>query len=136
MNEQFFKVTQLDKRENSEKELIKLPKVKETYKDFLKQKITKDISVSVAQKEIIIELWRKKWIIAASAIFCALVACLIWGRSNSIPMYESSGSMMILNQKEEAADSTQLSISTRLTDDYASVMLSRNTVNRVISNLK
>ena len=58
MNERFFKVTQLDKRENSEKELIKLPKVKETYKGFFKQKVTKDISVSVAQKEIIIELSR------------------------------------------------------------------------------
>lgn len=95
----------------------------------------KNKNIEIDLKEIIIELWCKKWIIAASAIFCALVACLIWGRSNSIPMYESTGSMMILNQKEEAADSTQLSISTRLTDDYASVMLSRNTVNRVISNL-
>lgn len=60
MNEQFFKVSvnQLDK---PERRLVKLPKVKETYKGLLKKepkKSIEDISVSTAQKEIVIELSR------------------------------------------------------------------------------
>jgi hypothetical protein len=59
MNEQFFKVSvnQLDK---PERKLVKLPKVRETYKGFLKKDAsTKSIPVPTAQKELVIELSRR-----------------------------------------------------------------------------
>lgn len=90
--------------------------------------------VEIDIKEIIIMLLKKIWIIGAMAVLCAMIA-YIYVKISMTPIYESTGSILVLNQKEEAGNSTQLTVSTKLTDDYEKVIMSRNIINQVINNL-
>lgn len=90
--------------------------------------------VEIDLKEMIVAVLKKAWLICIVAVLCA-IAAFVYTKASYVEKYESSGSILIMNQKEEAGDSTQLSVSTKLTDDYEAVIKSRTIVNQMIENL-
>lgn len=94
----------------------------------------KNDEMEIDLKEIIILLLKKWWLIGAGAILCAGLA-FVYCRLTSAAVYQSTSSMLVLNQMNEAGDDGYLSQSTKVTDDYIELISSRIVVEQAIANL-
>ena len=79
-------------------------------------------------------LLKKAWVICAVAVACVL-AVMAYGKWKMHPVYVSTSSIVVINQREEANSEGYYSQSTELTDDYSEVLTSRKVIEPVIANL-
>ena len=86
-------------------------------------------------KEIAFVLLDKIWLIIASTVLVGLIALLIT-KTIVTPMYTSDTSMYVMNKDSGGSiTSSDIQVSTYLTNDYLNLVKSRTVLEKVISNL-
>lgn len=92
--------------------------------------------VEIDLQELFFFLLRKLWILILVAIIGGGIA-FAYTKFMVVPMYQSSTSIYILNKRDNGATvtSSDLSLSSQLTKDYASLIKSRRVMEGVIESL-
>lgn len=90
--------------------------------------------VEIDLRELFFLFWKRKWILAISAVVLAVVAGL-WSYYMITPMYASTAKLYIFTKSSAAVSLSDIQLSSNLTSDYMELIRSRPVVETVIQNL-